>query len=193
MVYGACVCVYSCLAADGAVAYFVSKLALELPLSLMQTIVQYIMAFFLADMQGNFILQVLVAWGLGCASASVSVMMGCVMNDVKDVTEAAPLLFVPQPLFAGFFIRTSQIPVFLRWAQYICSLKYAINLILILEFNPSLDSCQGESKQACLNVLEQNDISIDDWWVYVIIMFVLFLGFRVLGAMLLIKRAKRFY
>ena len=35
-----------------------------------------------------------------------------------------------QMLFAGFFIRTSQIPVFLRWAQYVCVLKYSINLLL---------------------------------------------------------------
>jgi hypothetical protein len=43
---------------------------------------------------------------------------------VKDVTELAPLLFVPQILFGGFFIRTSLIPVWLRWAQYVCGMKY---------------------------------------------------------------------
>jgi hypothetical protein len=43
-------------------------------------------------------------------------------------------LFVPQILFSGFFIRTSLIPIYMRWAQYLCSLKYAINLLLIIEF-----------------------------------------------------------
>lgn len=28
-------------------------------------------------------------------------MIGCLVTDVKDVTELAPLLFVPQLLFAG--------------------------------------------------------------------------------------------
>lgn len=177
----------------GPVAYFLSKLALELPMTFLQTVVQYIVAFFLIDFQGSFIYEVLAAWGLGAAACSVSVMMGCVLDDVKDVTEMAPLLFVPQLLFAGFFIRTSSIPVFLRWAQYLCSMKYSINLILMTEFNPSSKSCQGENHQACLNVLEENNIKQDDWWIYAILLFVIFLAFRLIGAYNLIRRAKRFY
>ena len=41
---------------------------------------------------------------------------------------AGPALFVPQLLFAGFYIKMSQIPVWLRWVQYIASLKYATHL-----------------------------------------------------------------
>lgn len=48
--------------------------------------------------------------------------------------QLSPAIFVPQLLFAGFFIRIQDIPVFLRWAQYLCSLKFAINLALIVEF-----------------------------------------------------------
>ena len=56
-------------------------------------------------------------------------MLGCAIADIKTAMETFPILFVPQLLFAGFFIKTEQIPVFLRWAQYLCSLKYSINLI----------------------------------------------------------------
>jgi hypothetical protein len=65
----------------------------------------------------------------------ICLYIGCLVADVKDVSELAPLLFVPQLLFAGFFIRTSLIPIFLRWAQYLCAIKYAINLVLLTEFN----------------------------------------------------------
>ena len=34
-------------------------------------------------------------------SSHIAVMIGCLVTDVKDVTELAPLLFVPQLLFAG--------------------------------------------------------------------------------------------
>lgn len=44
---------------------------------------------------------VLAAWGLGAASASVATCLGSAVPDVKTVTELAPLLFVPQLLFAG--------------------------------------------------------------------------------------------
>ena len=46
-------------------------------------------------------------------------------------------------LFAGFFVRTDQIPVYLRWAQYLCSLKYAMNVLTIVEFGAS--TCPPEN------------------------------------------------
>ena len=33
-------------------------------------------------------------------------------------------VFVPQLLFAGVFIQAEQIPIWLRWLQYTCALKY---------------------------------------------------------------------
>jgi len=144
-------------------------------------------------MQGSFIMLVLASWGLGVASCSIAVVLGCLVSDVKDVTEMAPLLFVPQLLFAGFFIRLSQIPVFLRWAQYLCSLKYAMNLIIYIEFNPKLPSCGGRAHEYCEALLDNNDVATDQWWVYVLLLLVLFVGFRTLGALVLIQKAKKFY
>jgi ABC-type multidrug transport system ATPase subunit len=177
----------------GAMSYFLSKLFLELPLTLVQTILQYILVYYMCDFKGNFMFEVLSAWGLGAASCSVAVMLGCTLNDVRDVTEMAPLLFVPQMLFAGFFIRTSQIPIFLRWAQYLCAIKYSLNIILITEFDASNPSCSGDSADACRGILEDNDIKPNDWWIYMIILFVLFAAFRIAGAMILVKKAQRFY
>ena len=88
-------------------------------MTFLQTVVQFLVLYWLIDFQGNFILFVLISWGLGLASSSIAVVMGCALTNVKDVTEMSPILFVPQILFAGFFIRISQIPVFLRWAQYL--------------------------------------------------------------------------
>jgi hypothetical protein len=174
-------------------SYFMSKIALELPLTLLQTLLQFILVFFMMNLQGNFIYFVLEAWGLGLASSSVAMALGASVSNVKDVTELAPLLFVPQLLFAGFFIRTSQIPVFLRWAQYLCSIKYAINLALITEFNSDLKSCQGASAPYCQAIIDTNDIEEDLWWVYVIVLIALFIGFRLIAALILVQKAKRFY
>lgn len=166
---------------------------IELPLTLLQTIVQFLVVYYLVEMQGDWINLVLASWGLGLASCSIAVVLGCAVADVKQVTEFAPLLFVPQLLFAGFFIRLSQVPAYLRWAQYLCSLKYAMNLILFTEFNPKLESCQGVAKLYCRAVLDNNDIVESDWWVYILLLGALFVGFRALGAYILIEKAKRFY
>jgi len=176
-----------------ATAYFLSKVVLELPLTLAQTLCQYVLVYFLCDLKGYWIYLILAAWGLGAASASVAMCLGCAVPDVKDVTELAPLLFVPQLLFAGFFVQTGQIPVFLRWAQYLCSLKYSMNIILLTEFNPSNPSCQGAAAHACASVISNNDIKSDQWWVYVLLLIVLFVGFRILAALILVQKSKRFY
>lgn len=176
-----------------ATSYFLTKTFLEIPLTFVQTLVQFIICYFMINLQGNFIYIVLAAWGLGCASCSVAVMIGCLVADVKDVSELAPLLFVPQLLFAGFFIRTSLIPVFLRWAQYLCAIKYAINLVLLTEFNVLNTSCAGDARRNCESVISNNNIIVGDTYIYVILLFVLFLTFRLLGAFILVKKAKRFY
>ena len=145
------------------------------------------------NMQGEWIHLVLASWGLGLSSSSIAVVLGCAVADVKQVTELAPLLFVPQLLFAGFFIRLSQIPIFLRWAQYLCSLKYAMNLILMTEFKATLPSCDGRAEIFCKQVLDNNDVVVTNWWVYVLLLGTLFVGFRTLGAIVLTQKAKRFY
>lgn len=177
------------------VAYFLSKLVVEIPLNFVQTLEAYILTYFLVGMQGNFILIVLAAWGLGMCSCSVAVFMGCSVGDVKSVTELAPLMFVPQMLFVGFFIRTSLIPVFLRWAQYLCSLKYAMNLVILTEFRLTSPSCTS-SPQAymnCKSLIESNDIDQDQYYIYILLLFGLFAVFRIAAAIILQQKAKKFY
>ena len=178
---------------DSTAAYFISKVIVEIPFTFLQCLVQYLIVYFMADFQGVFIYEVLAAFGLGMAATSLAVVAGCAITDARHVTEVAPLLFVPQFLFAGFFIRTSNIPIFLRWAQYLCSVKYAMNLVLITEFSPTNASCQGDSARACSQVLVSNVIDSSRWWVYMLILFVLFFGFRVLAAVILARKARRFY
>lgn len=173
--------------------YFITKTFLDAPLTLMQTLCSYGLIYPMVELQGNFWYIVLAAWGLGCASASCGMALGCAVSDVKDVTEMAPLLFVPQLLFAGFFIQTSEIPVFLRWAQYLCGIKYALNIILSTEFHADNDSCSGDAAQNCSNMLDANEIEQDLMWFYVLMLVVLFAAFRLLAAIILVQKSRRFF
>ena len=112
--------------------YFISKVCFEVPLAFAQSLVQWLVVYWLIGFKGNFVLLLLASWGLGLASASVAVLLGCAVADVKTATELMPVLLVPQMLFAGFFVSTDQIPEYLRWAQYLCSLKYAMNILSII-------------------------------------------------------------
>jgi hypothetical protein len=44
-----------------------------------------------------------------------------------------------------------------------------MNLLLLIEFNGSLSSCQGKAANACTASLVTNAIEQDKWWVYVIL------------------------
>lgn len=179
----------------GVLPYFLSKLSTEVVLCFAQNLIQYLLMYFMADFQGNFIYLVLATFGLSMAASSVALCLGCSVNNVKDATELSPLLFVPQMLFIGFFIRTSLIPIFLRWAQYLCSLKYAMNLVILTEFNPSSGPCNTSdaAHQNCQNMIDTNNIVEGDYYIYIIILFALFLAFRIVAGMILTQKAKRFY
>ena len=178
-----------------ALSYFVVKTMLDAPLTLATTLVQYILCYFMIGLQGNFFVLVGAAWGLGCASASCGMALGCAVGDVSQVTELAPVIFVPQLLFAGFFIQTDKIPIFLRWAQYLCAIKYSLNIILQAEFGSSMENCQTSEAASmnCARALDSNSIEADMTWFYVLMLLVLFIGFRLLAAAILIKKAQKFY
>lgn len=95
---------------------------------------QLLISFFMVSLQSSFFHFLAIEYGLAMSSTAVAVLLGCAVEDPKMATEFLPLLFVPQLLFAGFFVRTELIPVWLRWAQYLCSLTYGVRLALLAEF-----------------------------------------------------------
>jgi len=118
----------------GAIPYFFSKIMVEIPMAIAQSATMFILTYWLIGFQGNFGFLVLTVATLGLVAASTSLLIGSASSNVQVAIQLSPLIFVPQLLFAGFFISISDIPVWLRWAQYLCSLKYSINLVMLLEF-----------------------------------------------------------
>jgi ABC-type multidrug transport system permease subunit len=143
-------------------------------------------------LQGNVLAIILIAWALALCSCSIAVCLGSCITDVKKASELAPLVFVPQLLFVGFFVRINQIPTFLRWAQYLCSLKYAMNLMVIVEFNPNTPGCSVSEIAAsnCERLWISNEISSEDIYVYILCLVGLFLVFRVIGCMILLYKTE---
>lgn len=53
-----------------------------------------------------------------------------------------------------------QIPVWLRWAQYMCALKYCIDLFVIIEFSENV--CRLRRAE-CDQLMEANGVEPDLW------------------------------
>jgi ABC-type multidrug transport system permease subunit len=180
---------------DDVTPYMISKLVAELPTTLVQCLLQYMMVKLMSGLQADFFQFVTVAFGLALVANSYGMMLGAAIPDVKDVVEAWVPLFAPQILFTGLFTRIRQIPVFLRWAQYLSAMSYALKLGYYLEFNPNQEHCMAseEAGQNCAGLLTSGGPTGEPvlWWVNVLCLFGLFMVARVLAAVALTKQAAR--
>ncbi|CAE7034882.1 st [Symbiodinium natans] len=135
----------------GVVPYFISKTLVEMPVVMLSQIVTFIVTYWWMGLHGSVLLLVLVSWMLGIASSSLALLVGCGVSSAQKAIQLAPLTLIPQMLFSGLFVPVAKIPLSLRWARYLCPLKYAINLMTIIEFQyvkDSIDDCEQEFPQA---------------------------------------------
>ena len=137
---------------------------------------------------------VAILWILMLAAVSVSNVLGAIVPDAKVAIEMAPVVFVPQILFLGFFVNISQIPVWLSWAQYLCMTKYALDAALLVEFNPALctDPYNQDTCVVWAATLTNNSVYADQTWFYWFLLVVLFVGFRLAALMILSVKASNF-
>uniref|UniRef100_A0A7S4LQW6 ABC transporter domain-containing protein n=1 Tax=Oxyrrhis marina TaxID=2969 RepID=A0A7S4LQW6_OXYMA len=179
----------------GVAPYFVSKMLAELPLHLLVSILTYLIGYWSCGFNGSFIGLVLGTWAISSVAASTALLVGSSVADIKKGLELVPAIFVPQILFAGFFIKIELIPEFLRWLQYACFLKWGVNIVLTEEFKdidkclPTMGACQDGP-----TFLESSlDTSEDTYWLNWGILIGLFVVFRITAAAGLKGKAKALY
>lgn len=168
----------------GVVPYFLAKAIVELPVSLLTALESWLIGYWVMNFQGNFFYLVIISWALSLTASSTALFIGCSVTNAQSAQELAPLLFVPQIIFSGVFIPTNLVPVGLRWLQYICALKYAINLGCIVEY----DGIPGGQI-----LFKQMSIEPDKAWLYTAILVGIFVVFRTLAMSALRKRARFVY
>lgn len=189
------------------VPYFISKMITELPVSFAQSTLSVTIFWLLLGLKGNIGVYIGLIWAIGLAANSIALFVSCVAPSAKAAVEGAPLIFVPQIMFSGFFIRMELIPVWLRWIQHIIPLKYAVNLATIAEFGwPSCDyimevprllnetssTYETSSINMCDKLLTANDVEINMWYLYFIILGAIAIGCRVLAGIALGIRARTY-
>jgi len=173
-----------------ATSYFIAKMPLELLISFTQVLIETLITYFLIDLRGHFV-GILGTWfALNVASSSFAVIIGTLTNEANEVIEALDPCFVPQLLFAGFIIRIEDIPVWLRWAQWLCSLKYAVNLILLVEFD---STCTDAEREVCDGIRDTNKVDSNLAWLYALLLVLLTVVFRSCALFILAKRARSVY
>lgn len=188
----------------GVVPYFISKTFVEMPVVLMSSLLTFTVAFWWMGLHGNFILLVLVSWLLGISSSSLALLVGCGVASAQKAIQLAPLTLIPQMLFSGLFVPVAKIPESLRWARYLCPLKYAINLMTLVEFQyvkDATDACEKSFSTAeCvqkhpgdylrLQLVSTQSVVWDDWTEYLVALVGLFVLFRCIATTLLWRKGR---
>eukprot|EP00980_Cylindrotheca_fusiformis_P027786 scaffold22559_cov111-Cylindrotheca_fusiformis.AAC.25 len=172
-------------------SYFLSRLSVEASLTALQVLVISVISYFLISFNAGFGIFYITIYALAMASTALAVMLGCAVEDPKLGQEMFPLLFVPQLLFAGFFVVPELIPVWLRWARYLCSLTYALRIMVFEEFG---DGCGSpEADDACDQLIESLDSGEDELWWSGLLLVILFVVFRLMGLFILRRKALKFF
>jgi ABC-type multidrug transport system ATPase subunit/ABC-type multidrug transport system permease subunit len=173
------------------ISYFLSRLTMEAIITAAQILVQVLITYFLIGFQAGFGMFYVTIYALAMSSTALAVLLGCSVEDPKLGQEMLPILFVPQMLFAGFFVTPDLIPVWLRWARYLCALTYGIRIMLVEEFDGGCGSPEGNI--ACQGLLKSIEADADDTWWNWLTLIGLFVIFRVGALYVLRQKATKFF
>jgi len=166
------------------VPYYLSKMAVEVPLVFVQSLLTLSVCYVVMCLNGSFWSLLWTVMLLSVCSVSVALTIGCVVRQPRETGAIGPLIFAPQMFLSGVLVPSSYLPPYLRWVQYFCFLQYAIKVLTIVEFRPV------RHKKV---LLEAQDINEDKIWLYVGILIILVLFLSTAGIQMLRRKAQHLF
>lgn len=125
-------------------AYYLAKSLSEAPVTLFFPCVFIIITYWMTGLNPLFshFIAFLFSMALSVLSAEAfGLLFSAAFMDVKKATTSASVLFLGFMLLGGFYIKSSNIPIWIRWVQYISPVKYSYGLLLHIEFIGRHFSC----------------------------------------------------
>mmetsp|Transcript_8123 Transcript_8123/g.11706 ORF Transcript_8123/g.11706 Transcript_8123/m.11706 type:complete len:636 (+) Transcript_8123:143-2050(+) len=188
-------------------AYFSSRLSMEFLVTAAQVTVSTLITYFCVGFNGSYAIFWLCVYTLAMTSTALGVLVGSAVVNPGVAVEFLPAVFMPQILFAGFFVPPELIPNWLAWVRYICPLTYAVRIALVNEFDGRCDDLvedgqedqQQQQVQAagqtnyCDAVLSNAEADPDDVWWNWLTLVLLFVVLRLTALNLLRKKASKFF
>merc|ERR1719433_348245 len=144
----------------GVAAWMFIKTMIEIPKELFFQLEVTLITYWIVGFQANFFYLVICLFLIAFCASTTALFFGSLGPDAKSSMELAPMIFVPQILFAGFLIPITQIPEWIRWAEKVCFLKYGIDLIGIFEFRDEYEGLPRKEQTVWLSL----DVYENEWW-----------------------------
>ncbi len=123
--------------------YFWAKIISEMPFSIVTPSIFGCIVYFTVGLNnhvGNFFYFLLTLILIYNASSGYSLIISSSFSDKQLAVTLTPVLIIPFMLFAGFFVASSSIPVFLKEFEYLSIFKYGYQALMRNQFTPENDS-----------------------------------------------------
>jgi len=117
--------------------YFWAKIISELPFSIMTPCIFGAIVYFACAMNpgaDHFLMFLLILTLIYNASSGYSLIISALFSDKQLAVTLTPVLIIPFMLFAGFFVSTSSIPIFLKEFEYLSIFKYGYQALMLNQF-----------------------------------------------------------
>lgn len=118
--------------------YFWAKVVSELPFSIVTPTVFACITYWsigLIPIFANFMIFVVLLILTYNASSGYSLIISASFSDKQLAVTLTPVLIIPFMLFAGFFVASNQIPVYMKEFEYLSIFKYAYTALLHNQFD----------------------------------------------------------
>ena len=182
-------------------AYYLSKIAAELPFTVINPTLFVVVAYWATDLNPS-IQAFFATWAILILNVETATAIGTLVSaaetDLKRAMVAATTLMLASMLFGGFYVNQDNIPDFLDWLQYLSFVKYAFGGIATQVFEESIefDCATPSSYEACpaakikgTDVLEAKGIP-NTPIVYAMVLLGIMLVCRIAGYFVLYARYK---
>jgi len=161
--------------------YMLSKCFVDLPFLGILFTLGFLPCFFLIPFNGPFHYLLLAIIGHSWVSISVAWCVSVFVSDESAALQYLGAVSNPQLLFLGLLVKVKQMPIYLRWANYLCFMKYSVNIFAIFEF-PESAKGRGDEYEILSEHFLENQFVVPEYlgW-YILIQGVVF-SFGVLVA-----------
>lgn len=171
---------------SGVIFFLVQIFISEIPIIVITCIIHMSIAYWMVGFVGNFAVWVAIVAATAMATSSIGWLITAVTDSPVSALRLVPVVLLPQLLFSGILIHVDLIPYWMNWMEFLCYIKYAVNLAFINETE------QFRNSIYIVNLANQNLIDTDNnAWVYALLLVAFVVGVRVIAASLLIYRKNK--
>lgn len=117
-------------------AYFLSKTIGEAPFELIYPFLFLVISYWMVGYNPaftHFLLFFVVLMFLTWSSSGLGLAIGSCVYNVKAASTLATIIILSLVLTAGFYVSIAQIPVWIRWLQYLSFIKYSYDALIMTE------------------------------------------------------------